>query len=152
MGYGKEAIEKSRKIIEAISEGGILKTASAEFGLHTRTFAEVIAGDSEMALLYKRAQECRADLDADEIVDISEREIDPQRARNMIDARKWRASKQHARVYGDRIDVNIQGTVNIAETLNQARARLVPRVEQTVLDVEIEDVPTLDANVDDIFS
>jgi len=120
-----------------------------------RTFAEVVAGDSEMALLYRRAQECRADLDADEIVDISERDIDPQRARNMIDARKWRASKQHARVYGDRIDLNVQGTVNIAETLSMARARLVPRADQQVMDAEVIEPDTLstaEVKVDDIFS
>lgn len=142
--YGTEAIKKTRQIIEYVAGGGMVSEGLELIGLDQTTFNKVVLGDSEVALLYSQARESRADIDADMIVEISERNgLDPQRARNMIDARKWRATKQHPRVYGDRIDLTVTGTVSISETLTLARARLVPRPEQDIIDVKPEeDVPT----------
>ena len=156
MGFGPNAIAKAKQIIELIASGGMLKFACVEVGLHQTTFSEIISADSELALSYDRARQIRADLDVDEMIVIADdTSRNPQQAKNAIDARKFRASKQYAQVYGDRIDVNVSGTVNIAETLSQARGRLLPRVEQDVIDVEVTEQPTLgtvEAKENDIFS
>ena len=156
MGFGAEAIAKTKRILDGIAAGGTLKALCAEVSLNTKTFSEVILGDSELALAYDHAKRLRADLDVDEMIVIADdTSRNPQQAKNAIDARKFRASKQYAQVYGDRIDVNVSGTVNIAETLSLARGRLLPRVEQDVIDVEVTEQPTLgtvEAKEDDIFS
>lgn len=50
---------------------------------------------------YARAREAQAASYADDIVDISDNETDPQKARVRIDARKWHASKLAPKKYGD---------------------------------------------------
>lgn len=156
MGYGPVAIEKAKRIIEMIGAGGMLKDACREVSLTTSVFSEIMAGDSELASSYDQARRTRADLDVDDMIRIADdTSRNPQQAKNAIDARKFRASKQYASLYGDRIDVNVSGTVNIAETLTMARARLLPRAEQDVLDAEVIEQPTLgqvEAKEDDIFS
>ena len=57
----------------------------------------------EFSEQYARAREEQADAIADECLDIAENEPDVQRARLMIDVRKWFASKMKPRKYGDRI-------------------------------------------------
>jgi len=155
MRVGPEAIAKTKEIIQRIGEGGMLKPLCREVGLSHTAFALVLIGDSELVASYDHAKRLRADLDVDDMIRIADDvSLNPQQAKNSIDARKFRASKQYAQVYGDRIDVNVSGTVNIAETLSLARGRLLPRAEQDVLDAEVIEQPTLsvEAKEDDIFS
>lgn len=97
------------------------------------------------------ARESRSDLHADEIVDIADNDPDPHRARNRIDARKWLASKMNAKQYGERLDVNVQGTIDLAGIVNAARQRLSGTVQ--VIE-SIDDSPALltDTASVDIFS
>jgi hypothetical protein len=55
---------------------------------------------------YARAREDQQDTFAAQIVDISDTETDPQRARNRIDARKWHAAKTAPRKYGDKLELD----------------------------------------------
>ena len=55
---------------------------------------------------YARAREDQQDTFAAQILDISDTETDPQRARNRIDARKWHAAKTSPRKYGDKIEID----------------------------------------------
>jgi len=55
--------------------------------------------------MYARAREDQADWHADEIVAIADTETDAAKARNRIDARKWKAAKLKPKVYGDRVNV-----------------------------------------------
>jgi hypothetical protein len=65
---------------------------------------------AEFAEMYARAREERAHMVADEIVQIADTELDPNRARIRIDARKWWAGKANAKHYGERasLDVNLK--------------------------------------------
>ena len=51
---------------------------------------------------YARARSEQADHDADAIIEIADTVQDASIARNMIDARKWRASKLAPKKYGER--------------------------------------------------
>jgi hypothetical protein len=55
---------------------------------------------------YARAREDQQDTFAAQILDISDTETDPQRARNRIDARKWHAAKTAPRKYGDKLELD----------------------------------------------
>lgn len=116
--------ENVRKIIEAISAGASLKHALTCQDMTAGAFNHALSKDREAATAYIRAQEIRADLLADEIIDIADTEPDAQVARNRIDARKWIASKHHSKRYGDRIDVNVTQSIDISATLAEARGRV----------------------------
>ena len=67
--------------------------------------------------LYARAKSDSADSGFDEIRRLSElvekKQLDPNSARVIIDAHKWRLSKLKPKVYGEKIDVNHDGGLNI---------------------------------------
>ena len=65
--------------------------------------------DKDFLNNYMRAREDQADFYADQIIDISDTEKDPAKARVRIDARKWKAGKLKPKVYGDRVDVTTDG-------------------------------------------
>lgn len=60
--------------------------------------------------MYARAREERADLIADEIVTIADTEVDSNKARVRIDARKWWAAKVNPKKYGERITAAVSTT------------------------------------------
>lgn len=67
---------------------------------------------------YARARDIRSDRLGNEIIRIADTEPDPQKARNMIDARKWVAARMTPRKWGDRVEVEHSGTVNHAPVIN----------------------------------
>ena len=67
------------------------------------TIMNWIATDDALLNNYMRAREASADYLADEIVHISDTELDPQVARVRIDARKWVAAKMKPKKYGEKI-------------------------------------------------
>ena len=144
-----ERIAAIRGVIMAYCEGMSLKDALRMFNVCNYTFATMLSTVCELAGEYASARISRSDLIVDEIVDIADDvSIDPQRARNMIDARRWIASKHNARLYGDRIDVNVAQTISINDVLAQARQRVLDmRYPGNVLDAQVIDSNTTSTDV-----
>ena len=95
---------------------------------------------------YARARVDQADTYADEIVAIADTEPDPNRARVRVQTRQWVASRLKPQVYGDRIDVSVQGSLDLRAVLAGAEARRRrPACDQheagPVLDVEPAPLP-----------
>jgi hypothetical protein len=65
----------------------------------------VIDDRNGFAARYTRARDIGLDCDADSVVDIARAEKDPNRARVIIDAIKWRTCKLAPKKYGDRLEV-----------------------------------------------
>lgn len=57
----------------------------------------------EFSELYARAREERAELIAEDVIEIADTEADANKARVRIDARKWAAAKLNPKRYGDKI-------------------------------------------------
>ncbi len=112
--------------IRAIENGTSLREAARNAGIDAGSLIRHIQEDKEAAKQYARAQEVAADILADEVIQIADTEEDAQKARNRIDARKWKAAKSNPKKYGDRIDLNVSTTIEIGATLAEARARLRP--------------------------
>ena len=88
--------------------------------------------------MYARAREERADLIADEILEIADAPIEEpededvaakvkfrqslEQRRQMIDARKWAAAKLNPKVYGDR--VNLDADIRMPVSDEQLKSRL----------------------------
>ena len=73
--------------------------------------------DAEFLAQYARAREARAEVLADEIVEIADTAEDAQLARLRVDARKWAASKLDPKRYGERLDID--ATVRKAEVSDE---------------------------------
>jgi hypothetical protein len=113
MTYKPEEIAAHKATIcERIASGESLKAICESQGMPSRETVYVwLASDSEFSDKYARAREDQADYYADEIIDIADKDSDPNKARVRIDARKWKASKLQPKKYGDKIDLNHTGTL-----------------------------------------
>jgi hypothetical protein len=133
--------EKAELIIAELYEGhGILKTLR-KYHEGAKEFYIFINADPYLTNAYARAQEVRGELQADEIIEISDTEPDPQKARNRIEARKWYASKMQPKKYGERIDLNVNQTIDLRAALSQAKDRALPADYR-----RLENVPALPAS------
>ena len=89
-----------RKACIATHDGteGSIKTASG-FGHWRRAHDE----GGELAVQYTHAREDRADLHADEIVDLADDDnLSPESRKIRIEARKWTAARMNRRADGDK--------------------------------------------------
>lgn len=140
-----ETVQKVHNAIELIGQGKLIKQACAEVNISITAFREAVLSVRELASDYARAQEFRADMWADEIIEISDTAEDQMKARNQIDARRWLASKHNQRRYGDRVELNVQQSISISDALTEARARLLRPVsdQPPVIDAQVVDIPRL---------
>jgi hypothetical protein len=99
---------------ERLSFGDSLRDICATEGMPPKaTFLRWIAADGALADRYARARELQAQHYAEEIVEISDNDPDPQRARVRIDARKWVACKLLPKKYGEKIDHSVEGSLTV---------------------------------------
>ena len=110
-----DALAKS--ICERIIGGESLRRICKDKSMPCRrTVASWLLDPDKEAFLhqYETASNIRADEKFEEMEEISENEkIDVNRARLIIDTRKWFLSKIMPKKYGDRIDIDHSGSVNI---------------------------------------
>lgn len=129
--------EMAAVAIERIYTAKSLKDAVGGTARELRTFFELVASDPNLSRDYALAQQARAELMADELVDIADNEIDSQKARNRIDVRKWYASKMKPEKFGERIDLNVNHVVDLTAALTEAKKRLLPGVNSDdIIDAE----------------
>ena len=119
MAYSVDEIAKHKAgICEAIASGSSLLQHLRKKGMPGyTTVMKWLAADPDFQANYARAREAQADADADKIGDIVDRvlagKLDPQAARAAIDALKWTAGKRQPKKYGDKLDLDINGRVQI---------------------------------------
>ena len=85
-----------------------------------KTVYKWLTAEVEFATMYTRAREMRANMIADDTLEIADTEPDPQKARVRIDARKWWAAKTSPKKYGDKIQQEISGDGSLLEELFKA--------------------------------
>lgn len=109
-------------ICQALVEGHALyKICKLQGFPSLDTVYKWINKEPDFAEKYAQARALQQDRAADEIIEIADTDADPQRARNRIDARKWRASKLAPKKYGDKTDINLTGSITIPEDQLDAR-------------------------------
>ena len=122
-----ERDQKFRLVIKDLYEGELLRAAVAKHGMTLHEFHSHRISSATLTELYEDAKRCRAELYAEEIVDIADNEPDPQKARVRTENRRWYASKILPKTYGDRIDLNLNQPVDVSAALAAARARALAR-------------------------
>lgn len=112
------------------------------------TFLYWVSENPEYANQYARAMKVRADIQAEDILNIAETEPNQFKARNMIDARKWHNAKSQPKKYGDKVlqESNINVTARTIdssllsqEVRDQLRAALAAQLEPPTIDITPED-------------
>lgn len=107
--HGSVTSELVIKILEAVSAGASLRTASIENGIAHTTALEAIErfGLSDQ---YACARDERADVIAEELIEIADVGTgDVQRDRLRYDARRWFAGKLAPKRYGERVQTEHTG-------------------------------------------
>jgi hypothetical protein len=91
-------------ILEAMVHSLSLRKACKAAGIDPGDWYNWIDQHPELAARYARAREIRADLIAEEVLEIADDEsLDPQSRRVRFDARRWYLGKLHPRSYGDKV-------------------------------------------------
>lgn len=141
MPYPRKHISKEQweLAIRLAEEGGSFRTICDRIGINPSVLvyhSELATPEAERFLLARRAG---TEILIDDIVDYDY--SDPQQAaliKIRSDNHKWRASKMIPSKYGDRIDINIEGGLDLRPVSERAIARLRA----------IEVVPQLDSGED----
>lgn len=100
-------------ICDRISDGESLKKITDEEGMPDRKSVHTwLIKDEEFLHKYEAARDLQADVYADEMDDIAhDAKLDVQRARLIIDTRKWTAAKLKPKKYGDKLDIKSEGEI-----------------------------------------
>lgn len=131
------------RALELITEGSSLRTIAKYLDLKLSTLYDAIQRDPLAAERYARALELQAEVEVDEIKEIADDENkDPKAVRNMMEARKWRASKRHQKRYGDKLDLTITENVDLSAARQRGRERAAERLrpmcdQSNIIDAEI---------------
>lgn len=132
-------------IIQDMLGGLTLSRALTKHGVTPISFYKTTDENPIRAKAYAHAQMMKAELIADEVIEIADTDEDPQRARNRIDSRKWVASKLKPHKYGDRIELAVSGTIDLSATLAEAKRRaLLPgSYPEPIDDAQVVETPQL---------
>ena len=119
--------QKLQAVLDMIHEGHTVTESLEKHGVTRKSFNSYRSKNIETEREYVSARESRTEMLIEEIIRIADDStIDPNRARNMILARQWMASKVMPATYGDKIEVNHKIEASITDALSAARDRLLP--------------------------
>lgn len=128
--------EQIEQVLTDLHEGKSLQRILKEHGFRPRDFFVAIESTAQRSESYELAQMRRAELYAEECVDIADTEFDAAVAAVRIKARQWYASKLKPHKFGERIDVNVHATVDIRAAIADGRRRVL---DATKLQLECVD-------------
>ena len=118
----EERIEKVKQFIELVVDIPP-KQALESVGLTYGQMYKITQTYPVLAECYARARVALVEKYVDESVEIADTEPNPLKARVRIETRQWIASKLIPKTYGDRLDLNVSHTVDVAGALSNAKAR-----------------------------
>lgn len=111
-------------VIDEIYRGRSFTQVSKAFGVDRAEFFRLLNANSELKQEYAYACEARSEVYIDEAPEIADGELDPARARVRIEARKLYAATMHPKKFGNKVDVNVNHSLDVAGILAEARQRV----------------------------
>lgn len=113
MANGRPSIytEKLAKdICKRIAKGESVRSIGKDSKMpHADTIHAWVLDRDEFSVQYARAKGIGAEIEFDELEEIARTEEDVQRARLIVDTKKWALSKKIPKKYGDKIDMTSDG-------------------------------------------
>lgn len=123
-----EWIDKQRELGNPISRTAVMNYKNA---------------DSARKSQYSLAREDCADAMVEDTINIADTGIDPQRTANRIKSRQWMASKVKPKEYGDKLDIDVRGQIDVQSAVLAGRRRI-----QQIEDATYSEVTTTDKQSD----
>jgi hypothetical protein len=114
------------QILDLAREGKTIREIARSVSLTCGQIYQHSAENAPFQTLFSRAQAEGLELWADEIKESASEFEDVQRARLHADNLKWLLARKLAHKYGDRLNVEVQGSVDLIGVLADARRRLLP--------------------------
>lgn len=120
-----ERIEMSKRVIARVAAGELLTDATNAEGVPTWTFMLVLKRFPDLDEEFRAAKQANAFYQADESVRVTtDQSVDPKRARFQSLARQWLASKLDRATFGERLDLQTSGSIDLVHALSAADQRL----------------------------
>lgn len=124
--------DQKRRVLKAALEGKTLKVIREELGIDIETFHRTKRKDKAFAEDWEEARLEGFDERADALLDLSRDEtIAVDRAKLISDNTRWLLSKQKAKTYGDKIDLNVSKQLDLGSILQEARERKIEAINDT---------------------
>ena len=134
------------QVIDLAREGKTIREIARSVSLNCGQIYQHSAENAPFQTLFSRAQAEGLELWADEIKESAAEFEDVQRARLHSDNLKWLLARKLAHKYGDRLNVDVQGSVDLVGVLADARRRLLPVSNQQqdalVQDAQFVELPS----------
>lgn len=139
--------EREKIILDALRENPSLQAAAKLADVSVDTIYHWEEKHPSFAAALSRARIIGFHGESDLLRTIPDEYHDVNKARLICDNIKWRLSKLVPHIYGDRIDVNVTNTADIAKALETAKARLpLPmRYQSGIEDAQVVDTPQLES-------
>ena len=130
------------QVLDLLAEGKTLEQIKTLTGLDSKAQWRMERKKPAYAEAVARARAQGGVVLGEVVLTIHEKYDDVQQARLVSDNLKWFLGKRHAAMYGDKLQVDHQVTVNIGEALANARARIArPSCDPAItVDAEYVDV------------
>ena len=134
--------ERAKQVCQLVSMGYSINDSCAKLGISDEFFYSEMACSEVLEGEYLRARENRSHSRFEKteriISQLEDGIMDPQRAKVIIDANKWMASKEKPKVYGDKQQLEVSGNITLSALIAESIA--LPAIEdksnQDVIDVE----------------
>ncbi len=137
----------AEKILSRYADGETLSTICKDKNMPKRnTVYRWRQSYPEFGEAYEMAIEEHTDALIDQAGEIVDREVNPQLAKVRADHRKWLASRLNRSKYGDKLEVNHNHTIDIAQALLDATKRMKSIGVGDVIDVPIEQLVEADSD------
>lgn len=112
-------------VIQDVECGHPLTIAAKNSGISVNQFFVAIKEHPGLAELFQEAVKNRAQVLADETINIADTDPDPSSARVRVAARQWLASRDNPDKYSEKLNVEVTHKVDLRAAMEAARNRVV---------------------------
>lgn len=144
--------ETWRKFIALLLEGNNQIAALREIGVNAQALVDFLSLNPGVKDSYVSAKENGFDAMADSLLSMHETIQDAQKARLASENKRWYLSKRAAHKYGDRMEVNMTGQIDLNAALAEATKRLSSDSSNTITLPSSDYSTSYDAEPTDIKS
>jgi hypothetical protein len=125
--------EHKDAITDMLSVGDSVAKIAASIDKKPSQIFRWIDADEELRDLYARAKETKAQVLAEEIIEIADNDdLKPDDKRIRVDARKWVAGKYYGKLFGDKQHIEHSGTVGLANLDDDELDRIIRERQQAL--------------------
>lgn len=116
--------EEEDHVLNMIADGETTRKVREYLGINASTWMKILERSPLFHQAVMHSQSLSLEDLADSLLEIPDQMFDVQKAKLKSDNIKFLLSKRKPQVYGDRIDLNVNGTVDLRAALNDAERRI----------------------------